>query len=271
MAGWRWLLALAACGGLVVWLVRRRLPESPRWLAATGDFNEADAVLTTIEHKVYGQTGENAEPHAEEHAPATLSTARPPSSQEYRSRRLLMWLMWTLQPVGFYGFASIVPIVVLAKGFDLTHSLTYAALSALGYPLGSLVSVFLTERVERRAMLIASTIAAAVFGVSFGLAGTPTLIIAFGIATTISTVIQSNIIHTYQAELFHTANRSSAIGLPYAASRFVSALLPLAALPLLAAAGPTGLYACCALLLIAMAVAVRILGPRIQKQQLDTI
>lgn len=271
IAGWRWLLALAACGGLVVWLVRRRLPESPRWLAATGDFTEADAVLTAIEHKVYRQTGENAEPHGEEPAPATLSTARPPSSREYRPRRLLMWLMWTLQPVGFYGFASIVPIVVLAKGFDLTHSLAYAALSALGYPLGSLVSVFLTERVERRAMLIASTIAAAVFGVSFGLAATPSLIIAFGIATTISTVIQSNIIHTYQAELFHTANRSSAIGLPYAASRLVSALLPLAALPLLAAAGPTGLYVCCALLLVAMAVAVRILGPRIKKQQLDTI
>jgi putative MFS transporter len=32
VAGWRWLLVIAASGGLAVWLLRRGLPESPRWL-----------------------------------------------------------------------------------------------------------------------------------------------------------------------------------------------------------------------------------------------
>ena len=189
----------------------------------------------------------------------------------YRRRAVLMWVMQIASPVGFYAFASIAPIVLLAKGFDLAHSLTYSALTALGYPLGSLISVYLTERIERRTLLIASTLAAGVFGVAFGLATNVGLVIAAGIATTISTVMQSNFTHIYQAEMFHTANRSTAIGIPYAASRLVGALLPLGALTLLSAIGSGGLYACCAVLLCATALAIRLLGPRTNNQQLDTI
>jgi hypothetical protein len=41
--------------------------------------------------------------------------------------------MWILHPIGFYRFA---PIVLLAKGFDVGQSLAYAALTAIGYPVG---------------------------------------------------------------------------------------------------------------------------------------
>ena len=195
----------------------------------------------------------------------------PPPAGRYRRRAVLMWVIQIASPVGFYAFASIAPIVLLAKGFDLTHSLMYSALTALGYPLGSLVSVYLTERVERRTLLIASTLAAAVFGVAFGLAADITVVVAAGIATSVSTVMQSNFTHIYQAELFHTTNRSTAIGIPYAASRLVGALLPLAALSLLAAIGSGGLYIGCAILLGASALAIRLLGPRTNNRQLDTI
>ena len=264
LAGWRWLLILAACGGLAVWLLRRRLPESPRWLAATGHAAEADRIVDEIEREVAP-----ALPAAPAAPPAAI--ADPPPAATYRRRAVLMWVMQIASPVGFYAFASIAPIVLLAKGFDLTHSLMYSALTALGYPLGSLVSVYLTERVERRTLLIVSTLAAAVFGVAFGLATNITVVAIAGIATSVSTVMQSNFTHIYQAELFHTTNRSTAIGIPYAASRLVGALLPLAALSLLTAIGSSGLYTCCAILLGATALAIRLLGPRTNNQQLDTI
>ena len=264
LAGWRWLLILAACGGLAVWLLRRRLPESPRWLAATGHAAEADRIVDEIEREVAP-----ALPAAPAAPPAAI--ADPPPAARYRRRAALMWVMQIASPVGFYAFASIAPIVLLAKGFDLAHSLMYSALTALGYPLGSLVSVYLTERVERRTLLIVSTLAAAVFGVAFGLATNITVVVTAGIATSVSTVMQSNFTHIYQAELFHTTNRSTAIGIPYAASRLVGALLPLAALSLLAAIGSSGLYTCCAILLGATALAIRLLGPRTNNQQLDTI
>jgi MFS transporter, putative metabolite:H+ symporter len=271
LAGWRWLLILAACGGLAVWLLRRRLPESPRWLAATGHTAEADRIVAEIEREAAPALP--AEPAAP--PPPTAdpppAIADPPPAGRYRRRAVLVWVMQIASPVGFYAFASIAPIVLLAKGFDLTHSLMYSTLTGLGYPLGSLASVYLTERVERRTLLIVSTLAAAVFGVVFGLATSITVVVTAGIATSVSTVMQSNFTHIYQAELFHTTNRSTAIGIPYAASRLVGALLPLAALSLLAAIGSSGLYTCCAILLGATALTIRLLGPRTNNQQLDTI
>lgn len=269
VAGWRWLLVIAASGGLAVWLLRRGLPESPRWLAVTGNTAEANRIVTAIESQVPAADQPvllSAPPVV---SPAPPLIAYPPPANRYRRRTVLMWVMQIASPVGFYAFASIAPIVLLAKGFDLAHSLTYSALTAVGYPLGSLVSVYLTERVERRTLLITSTLAAGVFGLAFGLASTISLVIAAGFATTISTVMQSNFTHIYQAELFHTANRSTAIGLPYAASRLVGALLPLGALTLLSVIGSRGLYSCCAVLLGATALVIRLLGPRTNNQQLD--
>ena len=51
IAGWRWLLVIAACGGLTVWICRRSVPESPRWLASVGRAKEADRVLRVIERQ----------------------------------------------------------------------------------------------------------------------------------------------------------------------------------------------------------------------------
>ena len=34
--GWRWVVLLGAAGAIVVWWIRRRVPESPRWIARQG-------------------------------------------------------------------------------------------------------------------------------------------------------------------------------------------------------------------------------------------
>jgi putative MFS transporter len=97
-------LIFAASGGLAVWMLRRRLPESPRWLAATGNTTEADRVVSAIEREVLA---------ADQPAPAPAPpprTADPLSTDRYRRRNLLMWIIQIIGPVGFYGFASIAPI-----------------------------------------------------------------------------------------------------------------------------------------------------------------
>src|ERR1700761_295874 len=46
--GWRWMFAIAGCGALFVWFLRKSMPESPRWLEARGRAEEASGIVTRI-------------------------------------------------------------------------------------------------------------------------------------------------------------------------------------------------------------------------------
>ena len=50
--GWRVCFFMGALLGVAVLLVRRNLPESPRWLFTHGHVKEADAVVSSIERRV---------------------------------------------------------------------------------------------------------------------------------------------------------------------------------------------------------------------------
>ncbi len=55
--GWRWVIIAASLGALVIWAIRWRLPESPRWLAQRGRLDEAERVIRAIEAGVQADCG----------------------------------------------------------------------------------------------------------------------------------------------------------------------------------------------------------------------
>ncbi len=57
LSGWRWVVIIGSVGAIIVWFVRLRLPESPRWLAQQGRLEEAERVMHTIETKVAAESG----------------------------------------------------------------------------------------------------------------------------------------------------------------------------------------------------------------------
>src|SRR6202000_1951426 len=63
-AGWRWMFVIVGIGALIVWQLRKAMPESPRWLESHGELDEADRVLKEIEAKGERSTGRKLAPVA---------------------------------------------------------------------------------------------------------------------------------------------------------------------------------------------------------------
>ena len=268
--GWRWMFVIGALGAVAVAVMRTSLPESPRWLASAGRMDEADAVVRRFEAEAPATALPDPDPvHSE--VTRDRGSFRELLVPPYRVRTAMMAVFHLLQSFGYYGFGTLVPLVLVAKGFPIVQSLLFVALTFLGYPIGSLLSLPLVERVERKILLVASGLGMAVFGLLFGLSDAPGAIVAFGFLYTVISNVFSNSFHIYQAEIFPTRLRATAAGSTYALSRLSNALLPFILLPILTAFGPVAMFAVVSAAMVAVAVDIGVLGPRTTGRDLESV
>ena len=59
--------------------------------------------------------------------------------RHYRSRTIMLIMFNLVQSIGYYGFASWVPTLLLAQGITVTKSLLYTFVIALANPVGPLL------------------------------------------------------------------------------------------------------------------------------------
>ncbi|MFI7103100.1 MFS transporter [Streptomyces sp. NPDC050161] len=272
MAGWRWLLIAGALGAVFIQLMRSRLPESPRWLTVQGRDAEAERIVGDIEEQVARESGGTLPSVPEADAvPERRVPLREMFRGDLRRRTLMWWVFQVLQTVGYYGFGSLAPVVLTAKGYTVTDSLLYAALSFSGYPIGAALSIPLIDRIERRTLIIASALGIAACGLAFGFAAVPWAIVTFGFLLTVCSNVFSNAFHVYQTEIFPTGLRSSAIGIAYSLSRLTSVVLPFIALSVLTDLGAVGVFTGSAVLMVLLCLDVALFGPRSTGRSLERI
>jgi len=275
VAGWRILLVIGALGAVLVLVLRRGLPESPRWLAGAGRAEEARAALQILA---------GADPTAE--AVAAVGAAAPQTSaptiarssaverlavSPYRQRLVMLGVFHLFQPFGYYGFGTLAALVLVSRGYGVPSSLLFTALSFLGYPIGSALSVPLLGRFERKALILATVAAMAVFGLCFATVAHSALIVVFGFLTTATSNVFSNVYHVYQAEIFPTDVRATAVGLTYALSRLSSGALPFILIPVLDNYGAAAMFTVVVVALAVTMTVIAAMGPRTRRRNLEDI
>src|SRR5262249_48939014 len=189
----------------------------------------------------------------------------------YRQRLIMLGVFHLFQPFGYYGFGTLAVLVLVSRGYDVTSSLLFTAGSYVGYPLPAPIFIPLFFRVRRKCLIMAMVAVMATCGILFATVTSHALIIVFGLLITASSNVFSNIYHVYQAEIFPSDVRATAVGWTYSVSRLSSAALPFILVPLLDHYGATAMFAAVLVALAATVVVIAPIGPRTTGRSLDVI
>ncbi|MDX3073746.1 MFS transporter [Streptomyces sp. NPDC088354] len=157
--GWRLAFAIGVVLGLVILLVRRHVPESPRWLFVHGRAEEAEGIVADVEREVHEQTGQRL-PEPEGSILITprgdigfLTIAR--TVTRTYPRRTILGLSLFAGQAFLYNAVTFGYAVILTTFFDVPNGDTgyYFAVIAVGNFMGPLLLGHLFDSVGRKPMI----------------------------------------------------------------------------------------------------------------------
>lgn len=230
--GWRACFLLGAVLAVAVLLVRRHVPESPRWLLMHGRHAEAEAVVRSIEAQVEQQHG--ALP-AVDHAPGASSQGGTAGSgmlpwreiahvllHRYRQRSVMVALMMVAQAF-VYNAIFFTYSLVLTRFFQVPdHRVAlYIFPFALGNVLGPLLLGHLFDSIGRRRMIAATYLlsgaglAATAWAFNAGLLDARSLALCWSAVFFVASAAASSAYLT-ASEVFPLRMRAMAISIFYA-------------------------------------------------------
>jgi putative MFS transporter len=271
--GWRVVVIIGSIGAVLIWWIRRNLPESPRWLAQHGRIAEAESIVADMERHIRAETGRELAP------PQTVTgeaDSKPGAWTEmwnatYRGRTIMLVIFNLFQTIGFYGFSSWVPALLISQGIGVTKSLAYTFIIAVAAPVGPLIGVYVADRFERKWQIAWAAIGIAGFGLLFAQQTTAIGVIVCGLLITLCANWLSFSFHAYQAELYPTRIRAQAVGFVYSWSRFSAIFSGFIIAFFLGRYGTTGVFGFIAGAMVVVFIVIGGFGPRVTKRRLEAI
>ena len=220
--GWRWMFVIGSILAIIVWIARTNCPESPRWLVTRGRLDEAKKVVEKFEKRSATTLGDAPVAPPEEKAATRLTGGRP------------FWqlvLLGTVVTVGVnmyvYGLISWLPTFFVEQGIDVSDSLAYSALMALGAPGGGVLCLLLVNRVNRRAAILFFSAILIPLGLAY--AASQSIVMVIGVGVVLVTAIYALVtfvLYTYMPELYPTRYRLRGSGISYTFARGASIVVP---------------------------------------------
>ena len=270
--GWRWVVIIGSIGAAVIWWIRRNLPESPRWLEHHGRTAEAEKIVADLERRIRADGVELAPPEivvgeAERKAGAWAEMW----NATYRGRTIMLLIYNLFQTIGYYGFSSWVPTLLISQGVEVTKSLTYTFIIAIAAPVGPLIRVFFADRFERKWQIAWAAAGVAAFGLLFAQQTSAAGVIVCGLLITLCNNWMSFSFHAYQAELYPTRIRAQAVGFVYSWSRFSAIFSGFIIAFFLSRYGTIGVFSFIAGAMAIVFVVIGVFGPPVTKRRLEAI
>ncbi len=221
--GWRPLLAISALPGLIVFWIRRYVPESPRFLLVHGREEEARAVLAQVAQENGASLPEGIR----------LVTPAAPSvtvwdlwRRPYTRTTALLWLIWFGISLGYYGVFTWLPTLFVQRGLTFLRSFEYIFILTLAQLPGYFSAAYLVERIGRRMTLGLYLIASGVFTYLFAAAVSLPAYVAAAIWMSFFALGAWGALYAYTPEAYPTQLRTTGMGAASGMTRIAGALAP---------------------------------------------
>jgi putative MFS transporter len=236
--GWRFVFLLGAAPALYVLILRRAMPESPRFLLGQGKYDQALAVLRDVEARLGV-------------SPAPVSaTPEPPVpkigvlellARGLRRRTLVLWALWFGMVYSYYGIFTWLPSLIAEAGHTLVRTYQYTLLITLAQVPGYFAAAALVDRLGRRRTLLLFLFPCALASLGYAASRSATGILVCGSLISFFNLGAWGVVYTYTPELYPTRVRATGAGWASAFGRLGGILAPYAVSAVLEATGSQSL------------------------------
>ncbi|MGI5835017.1 MAG: MFS transporter, partial [Chloroflexota bacterium] len=228
--GWRVAFFLGALPAFYVFVLRRALPESPRFLLSKGKAMEAEQVVRAVEREsgVTHPEGERLEigPSEAGRGESALQRFGELWSRPYLRRTVMLWVLWFTIVYSYYGIFTWLPTLLSESGRGLTKSFGYVLIITIAQIPGYFSAAYLVEKVGRKWTLASYLFLTAVGAFFFRNAGAEMEILFWGCFISFFNLGAWGVVYTYTPEMYPTRVRGTGVGWAAACGRAAGVLAP---------------------------------------------
>ena len=274
--GWRIAFIIGGVPALFAAIVRRAIPESPRYLESVGKVKEADEIVSKMEIQAGITTIlEGMDVKAQSKTYKLHINLLDLWSKKYVRSTLVLWIVWFGINFGYYGFVLWTPTLLVTKGFTLVKSFEFILIMCLAQLPGYFSAAYLVEKVGRKNVLSIYFAGTALAAWLFGHAGSTPEVLIYGCMLYFFSLGAWGCVYAYTPEVYPTVARASGSGWAAAFGRLGAFVAPLV-VPIIyktygSENGYTYVFIMFALVFVAVSLVVGVFGKETMGKSLEEI
>jgi putative MFS transporter len=277
--GWRAMFLIGITPAICAYLVRRRVPESPRWLASKGRIQEAIASLLRMgaAQQTIDEV-QNVAPDTATPAQADLDKGRVTDkfkelfSRRWLSANIVAWSLWICGNYAAWGVTLWLPTILMeVYHFTFVKGAAFLAITYAFGLLGRICGVLLIDKIGRKPLISYAYSVAAIACLAFGTVKTAGLLLCFIAIFKFFEQQGTLAVMGYIPEIYPTRLRVMGNAYAGAASRITSALAPIMVGVLIGMHQYLAIWIIFAAVLVVGVVIVLLLGPETKGKTLEQL
>lgn len=275
--GWRSAFFAGIVPALLIWFMRRGIPESPRWYMTKGDAAGAEKQLVLLEQAIERETG-SALP-----VPRPVAAIHTESGNKFSilfrggfaKRTIMLWILWFALMFGYWGLNTWLPTLLKQAGYSIYASIGYVFVMNLVWIPSGILGSFLADKVGRKKPTVVYLLLAGITSVVYGWALANKLpvevMLACGTVTILFLAGAYSVVFAYTPENYPTEIRGTGTGAANSLGRIGGILAPSVVGFLFPLIGLYWTLAVVAMSFVVAGLAVALLGAETREKNLEAV